>query len=186
MTSGIDCLDSIKEKAKTEEKKKIWKGCICLSCFFEFHPKGYKELLEDINQGNYIILIQTKKYHLGVVWKMDWGRLWTSWSKETSCKGISAAHVRIGETGMKTEGEMQISCALSTKSQLSTSRQIIPSRCACFCIIAFYSLQKSGGHSWGKSKGILCSIHTFTSSQAPTCPSNISKKIHFVIVGCIV
>ena len=33
---------------------------------FEFHPKGYKELLEDINKGNYIILIQTQKYHLGV------------------------------------------------------------------------------------------------------------------------
>lgn len=62
--------------------------------FFEFHLKGYKELLEDINQGNYIILIQTEKYHLGVVWKMDWGRVWTSWSKETSCKGISAAHMR--------------------------------------------------------------------------------------------
>lgn len=31
MTSGIDCLDSIKEKAKTEEKKKYEKDVyVCL------------------------------------------------------------------------------------------------------------------------------------------------------------
>lgn len=121
MTSGMDCLDSVKENSKKEDNWSTKDVCILNSI-----PRGIK------NSGKMLIRERIwEKYHLGVARKMGWVRVRASWSKETRWRVSQQPKWSKGKTQSEDRRDADVSCSEYSLSCPLPGRSSPLGVCAC-------------------------------------------------------